>query len=71
MGKDNKWLVLGGLAVVAGAGALYLTQKCGILYPIFKSQCNASEARAQGMSPSQITDQWWAQQYPKQFDSTA
>lgn len=70
MGKDNKWLILGGLAV-AGAGALYLTQKCGILYPIFKSQCNASEARAQGLPVEAITDQWRAQQYPKQFDSTA
>lgn len=67
MGKNNNMLlILGGLAV-AGAGALYFTQKCGILYPIFKSQCNASEARAQGMAPEQITDQWLAQNYPKQF----
>lgn len=65
MGKNNNMLlILGGLAV-AGAGALYLTQKCGILYPIFKSQCNASEAKAQGMAPAQITDQWKATNYPK------
>lgn len=68
MGKNDKWLILGGLAVAGTAGALYLTQKCGILYPIFKSQCNAGEARAQGIP---ITDQWRAQQYPKMFDSTA
>lgn len=68
MGKNNNtMLILGGLAV-AGAVGLYMTQKCGILYPIFKSQCNAGEARAQGIP---ITDQWRAQQYPKQFDSTA
>jgi hypothetical protein len=67
MGKNNNtMLILGGLAV-AGAVGLYMTQKCGILYPIFKSQCNAGEARAQGMSPEQITDQWRAKNYPKQF----
>ena len=66
MGKNDKWLILGGLAA-AGAVGLYLTQKCGILYPVFKNQCNAGEARAQGMSPEQITDEWRAQNYPKQF----
>lgn len=60
MGKDNKWLILGGLAV-AGAVGLYMTQKCGILYPIFKQQCNAQEAKAQGLPIEAITDEYVAQ----------
>ena len=68
MGKDNKMLlILGGLAVV-GAGALYMTQKCGILYPIFKSQCDIGEAKAQANRPRM--NQWRAQN-PQLFDSTA
>lgn len=68
MGKNNNMLLILGGLTVAGAGALYLTQKCGILYPIFKSQCNADEARAQGLPVEAITDEYRAKNYPKQFD---
>ena len=56
-------LIIGGLA--AAAVLLYTTQKCELLYPIFKADCNAGEAKAQGLPVEAITDEWVATNYPK------
>ena len=63
MGK-NDTLIIGGIVTLVIGGFLYMTQKCGLLYPIFKADCNAGEAKAAGRRPADITDEYIKNNYP-------